>query len=418
VFYQGGNMEQNKLINNNGTYLYKDEGFNTFSITLNFLANTNNRSAAILDVLCNYLLRCNDIYKTDDDITLRKRELYDMSLNCYTDWYGSQKIFFVKADLVSMNVIGDDYSKDAFEFIRDMLNKPDFTNEKALEIAKRKIISYIDYYLDDYEQFAGIMYYQLVLNMKDREYDYSTNKEYIKDLINSITLEDLKKEYDSLMSNYISGLVFGNINEEHFNEFVKCMDLTPINKDLDYSMDLKITEGVIEVEKNCEQSYIYVTYDFTELTNAEVRLLDKILNSVLGLCYQTLREKYGLVYGSSAAMFFHEKKLYIYGITDFSKKEKFIEAADEIVNDLKDRVILEKYMLQAKEEVADDEYSLSENKRKLSGIINNRILKFFGDKDRDEVNKEIQEMTPEELMNKTKTLTRKNVFMVRSKTNE
>ena len=54
----------------------------------------------------------------------------------------------------------------------------------------------------------------------------------------------------------------------------------------------------------------------------------------------------------------------------------------------------------------------------LSGILNNRILKFFGDKDRDEVNKEIQEMTPEELMNKTKTLTRKNVFMVRSKTNE
>lgn len=411
-------MEQNKLINNNGTYLYKDENFNTFSIKLNFLANVNNRSAAILDVLCNYLFRCNEVYKTDDDITLRRRELYDMKLSCYTDWYGSQKLFLLTADLISMNVTSEDYSKEAFEFIRDIFKKPDFTNEKALEIAKRKIISYIDYYLDDYEKFSAIMYYQIIYNMKDREYDYSTNKEYIKELINSITLEDLKREYDSLMSNYINGLVFGNINEDQFNEFVKYMDLTPINKDLDYSMDLKTTEGVIEVEKNCKQTYIYVTYDFTELTSAEARILEWILNSSIGLCYQTLREKYGLVYGSDATILFQEKKLYIFGITDVSKKEKFIEAADEIVNDLKDRVILEKYMLQAKEELADDEYSLCENNRKLSGILNNRILKFFGDKDRDEVNKEIQEMTPEELMNKTKTLTRKNVFMVRSKTNE
>lgn len=411
-------MESNKLINNNGTYLYKDEIFNTFSIKLNFLANVNNRSAAILDVLCNYLFRCNEVYKTDDDITLRRRELYDMKLSCYTDWYGSQKLFVLTADLISMNVTSEDYSKEAFEFIRDIFKKPDFTNEKALEIAKRKIISYIDYYLDDYEKFSAIMYYQIIYNMKDREYDYSTNKEYIKELINSITLEDLKREYDSLMSNYINGLVFGNINEDQFNEFVKYMDLTPINKDLDYSMDLKTTEGVIEVEKNCKQTYIYVTYDFTELTSAEARILEWILNSSIGLCYQTLREKYGLVYGSDATILFQEKKLYIFGITDVSKKEKFIEAADEIVNDLKDRVILEKYMLQAKEELADDEYSLCENKRKLSGILNNRILKFFGDKDRDEVNKEIQEMTPEELMNKTKTLTRKNVFMVRSKTNE
>ncbi len=411
-------MESNKLINNNGTYLYKDENFNTFSIKLNFLANVNNRSAAILDVLCNYLFRCNEVYKTDDDITLRRRELYDMKLSCYTDWYGSQKLFVLTADLISMNVTSEDYSKEAFEFIRDIFKKPDFTNEKALEIAKRKIISYIDYYLDDYEKFSAIMYYQIIYNMKDREYDYSTNKEYIKELINSITLEDLKREYDSLMSNYINGLVFGNINEDQFNEFVKYMDLTPINKDLDYSMDLKTTEGVIEVEKNCKQTYIYVTYDFTELTSAEARILEWILNSSIGLCYQTLREKYGLVYGSDATILFQEKKLYIFGITDVSKKEKFIEAADEIVNDLKDRVILEKYMLQAKEELADDEYSLCENNRKLSGILNNRILKFFGDKDRDEVNKEIQEMTPEELMNKTKTLTRKNVFMVRSKTNE
>lgn len=411
-------MKPNKLKNNNGTYLYRDEGFNTFSIQLNFLASPDNRSAAILDVLSIYLLQCNQIYKTDDDISLRSRELYDMSINFTTKWNGKQKLFSLVADLISMDVIHDDYSKEAFEFIRDILEKPNFENEKMLEVSKRKLLSYIDLNLADYDQYAETLYTQTVLPVENMKYDYSVDKKYLEELVNSITLEDIKSEYENLIGNFINGLVLGNINEEQFNEFVKCINLTPTKCELDYSMDVKTSEGNIEIEKDCEQSYIFITYDFTELTNAELRILGCMLNSSIGLCYQTLREKYGLVYGAYANILFHQKKLYIYGETNISKKEKFIEAVDEIINDLNNREIVEKFMTQAKEEIANDEYSLSESKKRLFGMINNRILQVYGNQDRDIVNKEIEEMKPEELMNKTKVLTRKNIFMVRSKANE
>ena len=411
-------MELNKLKNNNGTYLYIDEGFNTFSIILNFLASPDNRSSAILDVLGIYLLRCNQIYKTDDDINLKSRELYDMNLGLTSKWNGNQKIFSLVADLISMDVAHDDYSKEAFEFIRDMLKKPDFENEKMLEVSKKEVLSYIDLGLADYDAYADTLYNKMVLPMENREYDNSVDKDYLEKLINYITLDDLKKEYNNLINNYISGLVLGNITEEQFNEFVKCIDLTPTKHDLDYSMDVKTIEGNIEIEKDCKQSYIYITYDFTELTNAEFRVLERMLNSVIGLCHQTMREKYGLVYGSYADILFHEKKLYIYGETDIAKKNKFVAAADEIIKSLSDRLIVEKYMEQAKKEIANDEYSLSENKKRMFAIINNRILKIYGNKDRNLVNKEIEEMKPEEIMNKTKLLTKKNIFMVRSKTNE
>jgi hypothetical protein len=75
-------------------------------------------------------------------------------------------------------------------------------------------------------------------------------------------------------------------------------------------------------------------------------------------------------------------------------------------------------MQQEKDEIANDEYSLSESKDRMTSIINSRILKIYGNQDREIVNKEIQEMQPEELMTKTKTLTKKNVFMLRGKTNE
>ena len=409
-------MELNNLKNNNGVYLYRDEGFNTFSIQLNFLASQDNRSSAILDLLSIYLLQCNQIYKTDDDIILKLRELYDMSINFTTKWNGKQKLFSLVADLISMDVIHDDYSKEAFEFIRDILEKPNFENEKMLEVSKRKLLSYIDLNLADYDQYAETLYNQTVLPVENTKYDYSVDKKYLEELVNSITLEDIKREYENLMGNFINGLVLGNINEEQFNEFVKCINLTPINRELDFSMDVKTTEGNIEVVKDCEQSYIFITYDFTELTYAQVKVLYWMLNSSIGLCYQVLREKYGLVYGAYANILFHEKKLYIYGETNVSKKEKFIEAVDEIIKDLSNREIVEKYMTQAKEEIADDEYSLSEDKDRLFEIINNRILQVFGNQD--SVNKEIEDMQPEELMNKTKVLTRKNIFMVRSKTNE
>ena len=411
-------MESNKLINNNGTYLYRDEGFNTFSIQLNFLGNRGNRTAAILDVLLFYLMQCNEVYKTDDDICLKARQLYDMDIHFTISSDGQQKIFSLFADLISMDAIHDDYSKEAFEFIRDILKKPDFKNEKMLRVSKKKVLSHIDYNLAKKDYYANTLYEQMVLPVEDMKYDQSVDKEYIKELVNSITLDDLKREYDYLINNYINGIVLGNISEDDFNKFVQCIDLTPINHELDYSMNTKTNEGFIEIERDCEQSYIFITYDFTELSNAEARLLEKILNSSIGICYKILREKYGLVYGTYADILFHQKKLYIYGITSITKKDKFIEAVDEIIRDLNTKEIMEKYMAQAKKEIANEEYSLSENKDRLFKIINARILKIYGNKDREIVNKEIEDMTPEELMNKTKVLTRKNIFMVRSKNNE
>ncbi len=411
-------METDKLINNNGMYLYSDNGFNTFSIKLNLLASNDNRSAAILDILTIYLLQCNQVYKTDNDIKLKERELYDLDIDFRSKWKGGQKVFSLNADLVSMDAIKDDYSKAAFEFIRDILLKPDFTNNEMLEVSKNRLISYFDYLIDDYESYSRSLYRNTVLPLENTMYDYSVDKEYVKSIINSITLEDLKNEYNNLIGNFINGVVVGNINEEDFNNFVSCMNLAPTKKDIDYSMDINTTEGYVEIEKDCVQSYIYVTYDFTDLTNAEYRVLYSMLNSTLGLCYQTLREKYGLVYGSSSDILFHEKKLNIFGETDYSKKDKFIEACDEIVKSLCNREVVKKYMKIAKDEIFDDEYSLSENRNDLTNIISNRLLKYYGDTDRELVNKEIEEMKPEEIMDKAKSLNRKNVFMVRGKSNE
>ncbi len=411
-------MDFSKLINNNGMYLYEDDSFNTITMKLNFLAGSSNRDSAILDILCCYLEQTNKNYKTDDDINERKQELYSLDLSFNNTVLSSQKLFNMYVNFISPNVIGDNYLDDAFCFIRQMLKEVDFTNEEMLAVVKKNLISYIKSSLLDNETYAANMYFQKVLPDDSREYDCSTDIDYITDLINSITLEDLKKEYEFIMNNFINGLVFGNINESQFNNLVSSLGLNPTKKDIDYNKNIPVANEDIEIEKDSEQSYIYVTYDINNLTYPQLLLLKMIMNSSLGLCYQTLREKYGLVYSAYAAFMYYLKKVYIYAETSKDKKEKFLEALDEIIKVLNDKELLDKLIVTAKAEIESREVTLSEDKNRIINSINDYILKLYDGQNRNEVYEEVMKINADELIESTKTLRRKNVFMVRSNRNE
>ncbi|MEE3342985.1 MAG: insulinase family protein [Bacilli bacterium] len=411
-------MDFDKLVNNNGIYLYEDNNFNTISIKLNFYGGAGNRENVILDVLCVYLKLCNKNFNSDEEIKNRKKELYYLNLYFGNQFYGKQKIVSLSANLISPNVIDDDYSESAFEFIRQMLKEPDFTNQEVLELSKRRLLSYIKSNLSDNDVCARKMYYQNVLYEDNKEYENSVDIDYISNLINSITLDDLKKQYDYFINNFHSGLVFGNISLEQFNNFVNCISLTPINEYFNYKKRVSAKEGDIEIEKNCEQSYIYVTYDINNLTYPQLILLEKILNSSLGLCFQILREKYGLVYYSYACMMYYFKKIYFYGEIDKEKKEDFLKAVDEIIDILNNKDLLNKLISLAKEEIESGEVTLSEDRYRMINSIDDYLLKYFGVENRTEIYQQINKLTVDDLIKSTKTLKRKNVFMVRSKSDE
>ena len=411
-------MDFDRLVNNNGIYLYEDDSFNTITIKLSFLAGSTNRDCAVIDLLCSYLNSSNQNFSSDDDIDKRKRELYDMHLHFGNSFYSNQKMFSLNANLISPNAINDDYLGEAFDFIRKMLKEPDFTNEEMLEIVKRKMLSNIELGLLDNEVYASNEYYQRVLHEENKVYEYSTDMDYISNLINSITLDDLKKQYEYIVNSFVSGFVFGNITKEQFNSFVNSMSLTPIKKEMNLERSLPTCEDDIELEIDGEQSYIYVTYDIDNLSYSKLLLLRKIMNSSIGLCYQTLREKYGLVYSSYAAFMYYLKKMYFYAEIDKDKKNDFLKALDEIVETLRDKEKLDSLIEVAKSEISADEVTLSEEADIMLSYLNDYILKLYEGKNRTETFEQIQNLTSEDLIQSTMSLRRKNVFMVRSSEDE
>lgn len=406
-------MDFDKLKENNGVYLYEDNSFNTISIKLNFFCGTSNRECAISDVLCYYLMMCNKNFASDDDINKEKRKLYAMQLVFSNELINTQKAFCMGVDMISPEAVGEDYYAEAFEFIRQMLKEPDFTNEQMLEVIKKNIIAGLGIKLGEMDSYSEAKYFDTVYNYKDREYEFSTDIDYIAEIINSITLDDLKNQYEYIMSHYQSGFALGNINEERFNQFVSTMQLPEPIKDVDYSGVVSVNEGDVEISTDCDQSYVFVTYDMDSLTYPQMILLAKVMNSSIGLCYQILREKYHLVYSAFAQMRLYSHRMYVYGELDKEKKQKFLKALDEIVSYLQDKDTLEKLIEVAKKELKEAEYASSEDKEVLATYLDYYIMKSFGSDNRTEVNRKIENITADELLECTRSLKRRNVFMVR-----
>jgi predicted Zn-dependent peptidase len=176
-------------------------------------------------------------------------------------------------------------------------------------------------------------------------------------------------------------------------------------------------KGDFEIEKDMEQSYIYVTYDIDRLTFPQFIALYYILNSPVGICYQTLREKYGLVYGVSSNIRLFDNKMYINAQIDKNKKERFIKALDEIVADLNDPKKLKDLLCRAKEEHFSSEWTFDEESSNIVSSLSSYLLKTET-ADRNELNEGVRDLTTEELLQKTRSLKRKNIFMVRSEEDE
>lgn len=411
-------MEYKNVKHKNGIYYYPNDSFNTFSIQLFFLASADNDKAPIYDLLCSYLMKSNQVYKTDNELEERGQELYSTDASFSNFFQGSQKIFSLTANLIAPSVIQDDYLQEAFEFLRDIIKRPDFTNQERLDLVKRNTLADLRLRLSDVDTYVGYMYNQSVVPDEDRKYDDATDIDYITKMVEAVTLEDLEREYSLILNQFLTGYVFGNISEEHFDSFVDCVDLAPMQQQIDFERNVKIVEGDMEISKNTGQSYIYVTYSVEKLTRPQILVLYYIFNSTLGLCYQTLREKYGLVYSSYATIKKDENRLYIYAETDKTKKEKFLQALDEIVADLNNPELLEQLISTAKKEYFANEYTFDEDHERITQSINAFLLGNKDGLDRNEINDAIQAITSEELIQKTKTLKKKNVFMVRGEGNE
>ena len=186
-------MDLSRLINDNGMYLYKDDSFNTINMQLCFLGEGGNKQDAINYVLCDYIIKSNELYHCLDD---EMKKLYSMDAFFTSQRVGNTSNIFFCVDLVAPSVVEDNYLESAFGLIEEILLYPNFTDEKLLETIKRTYISKIIYKISNSSTRANRLFFDNVFNDENSKYSCSIDPDYIEDIINSnkITFdkEDLK----------------------------------------------------------------------------------------------------------------------------------------------------------------------------------------------------------------------------------
>lgn len=407
-------MNYDSIINDNGIYLYKDNNFNTIFFKLIFEAENGNKESAILVLLSQYLNKINKKYNTVESMDLRKKELYDSLIYAETEKVGNKKFFNINADIVSFNVIGDDYSIPFYELLENTIYNPDFTNEELLDNIKRKSISsYIDE-LSTPSTLSGFLYQSNVFNEENNKFEHSADIEYIENMINSVTLKDLENTYQELLNNFVNGYVYGNINDEQFKLYRKYVNFSSETKSYDYTNNKIINDKDIEiVDKNANESIIYITYSINEASEEIKNILEYIFNSSCGLCLNILREKYGLCYSSGVSIDYYSNIVIFTAEIEGKNKQKFLNAVDEVINMATDKNVINKLLLLAKKNNEQADYLISNDRESMIGCLEEYILND-GLKKSDLTN-DINLCTEEDIIESVKSLKKKNVFMYRGK---
>lgn len=408
-------MDYDKLINDSGMYLYRDDSFNTTSISMCFDGEIGNRESVIYDLICDYLFKANKTYDRDT-INRKAKELYGLGFDATNSRIGSKRAFYLCIDMVSPTVVEDDYSKEAFEFAKELLLNPDFTKQDVLDTVKKERISLIKAALSSPSKVARDLYNSTVLPDPTLEYEYSTDMKYVEDIINSVTLDEMKELFEKTVSDehFFRGIMFGNTNIKEFKEFRKNFPFKSKIDDLDYSNKQEPKEGVdVIADDHINESTVYITYSIDKMDRGTRQLLRDILNGSSDLCMDILRDKYGLVYGANVILYSYGDLFTVKASIDKDNIDKLVEATDEMVSVIQDPEQVRPLLERAKEELKLADYTMSEDKDEVLYNLNAHIRNMFPGFDYNEFMKNIDNVEPEDITKVTKTLKKRNVFMLR-----
>ena len=415
-------MDYDKIVDDNGFYLYKDDSFNTIFLQIAFQREKGNFQDAAFDLLCKYLMKTNKNYNTEYEINKKSVDLYSIVYAFSAVNIGSQTLMFFSADLVSPTIVHDEYSEDAFKFLREILLEPDFTKEKVFENLKEIYLTQLINGLSNPSIVAKNLFLRTAFAFDNEKFRYSIDEEYIRNMINSITLKDLEELYYKTIreENCDRGVVFGNITDEEFKILRENLPFKNTHGHLDYCVNnSNLKDDDLEVgSETTSESTIFVTYSMDEIDPGILKIIDDIFNGSSNLCFEILREKYGLVYASAVTISFTGKYLLVSAKIDKNNKDKFIEAVDEMIEMIKDKDSLKVFLKNAKESIKNEYNLLSEDRDEMISKIDDYVSYVFKGFDDTKFVEEIDKVKVDDILKYTKTLKRKNIFMYRGDLNE
>ena len=290
--------------------------FKTVTIDVSFRRKIKKEEITIRNLLKELIVNSSCNYSTERSLIIQTERLYDLKLLSSTYRVGNYSILSFKSRFLNEEYTEVGMNEESIKFLLDLIFKPRLDND--VDKCKKKIEKSILSLSDNKIKYALL---KLLESTEDMPYSYN-NYGYKEDL-DKISDEDIKKYYDSVISDdFVDVFVVGNVDaneiKQIFKEYFKVStfhknELSLLVPELSR---IRKTKELREYD-NVNQTQLTMLCNINGLTDYERKYVIPVYGELLGgssnsILFDSVREKNSYAYYVNALVKPYDNIMMIY----------------------------------------------------------------------------------------------------------
>ncbi|MCI6712442.1 MAG: insulinase family protein [Clostridium sp.] len=401
-------------------HIVNTKKFKTITVDICFREKINKDEITLRNLLKEIMVNASYDYPSERELIKATEELYDLKLLTSTYRIGNYNFLSMKIRFLNEKYTEKGMNYASIKLLLDLIFKPklDADFEKCKNKIEKSILS-----LNDNKVKYAIS--KLLESTKDMPYSYNFYGN-IEDL-NKITIEDIKKCYENLLTNDIIDIfVVGEVNPEEikniFKENFKVKTFHKVdNKVIVKELTPRAKTNIIREQDDINQIQLTILCSLNSITEYERKYVSLVYSEMLGgsansILFDTVREKKSYAYYVNSIIKPYDNNMIIYsGIHEDNEKE-VIKLIKKCLKDITKGKFNDEIFQSSKNTIIS---SLKASLDNPIGIINNCLSNILVSSPTiEEKIKIIEKITKEEVINFSKKITIHTIYILEGSNEE
>lgn len=406
----------------------KTNRFKTTKIEVVFRMPVEKKNVAITSFLAAMLNESSKKYPTRRCLAIKSEELYKTYFYSFANKIGNCLNLMFSLNFINPEHINEkDYLNDVIEFLFDMIQKPNVSNEEfdldTFNLVKNNILLDIDSIEENAEKKA----INNALKTMDEDSVSSLNILGTKEEVENFTPSKIYEIYQYIVNNAVVDIfVIGNTNMDDIVKYIKKYyhNRKIRTGKLTYYIDNKSVRKTIKKKENSKflQSQLVCLYNLEKLTKDEKEMTFHLLNYILGSgglsskLYKYVREENSYCYKIASMYFKYDNLLCIASSIAQENAQNAIKLIQKAIKEMQSGDFTEEDIKDAKQNML---LSLNVNKNNPGAILASYQFKYFlGNYTIEEKIDLIEQITKEDIIKVAKKIKENTIYILSEAQNE
>lgn len=401
-------------------HIVNTKKFKTITVDICFREKINKDEITLRNLLKEIMVNASYDYPSERELIKATEELYDLKLLTSTYRIGNYNFLSMKIRFLDEKYTEKGMNYASIKLLLDLIFKPklDADFEKCKNKIEKSILS-----LNDNKVKYAIS--KLLESTKDMPYSYNFYGN-IEDL-NKITIEDIKKCYENLLTNDIIDIfVVGEVNPEEikniFKENFKVKTFHKVdNKVIVKELTPRTKTNIIREQDDINQIQLTILCSLNSITEYERKYVSLVYSEMLGgsansILFDTVREKNSYAYYVNSIIKPYDNNMIIYSGIHEDNENEVIKLIKKCLKDITKGKFNDEIFLSSKNTIIS---SLKASLDNPIGIINNCLSNILVSSPTiEEKIKIIEKITKEEVINFSKKITIHTIYILEGSNEE